>query len=144
MLIEWKTDLLKLDAVEYGPFSLSSKFLECNSEFSRLNSCIYGPASNNGQEEFWVELNELGDLTEGAWCIGGDFNEVLYSEDRNGRSSNVQRMKFHEWVTELAFLIYPLKIFRIHGPILEKTKRVANSNYFLSRTDGGTGSQQFH
>lgn len=53
MLIEWKTDLLKLDAVEYRPFSLSSKFLECNSEFSRLNSCIYGPASNNGKEEFW-------------------------------------------------------------------------------------------
>lgn len=95
-------------------------------------------------EEFWVELNELGDLTEGAWCIGGDFNEVLYSEDRNGRSSNVQRMKFHEWVTELAFLIYPLKIFCIHGPIPGKLQRVANSNYFLSRTDGGTGSQQCH
>lgn len=27
-----------------------------------------------GNEEFWTELNELGNLAEGAWCVGGDFN----------------------------------------------------------------------
>lgn len=30
-----------------------------------------------GKEEFWTELINLGNLVEGAWCVGGDFNEIL-------------------------------------------------------------------
>lgn len=45
-----------------------------------------------GKENFWVELNDLGNLSEGAWCIGGELNEVLYSEDQKGRRrSNAHR-----------------------------------------------------
>lgn len=79
MLIAWKTELFKLEAVEYGAFSLSAKLSECKLGIS----CIYGPASNIGKEELWLELNNLGNLPEGACCIGGDFNTVLYSKDRN-------------------------------------------------------------
>lgn len=78
VLIAWKSELFKLEAVEYGAFSLSANLLDCKMGTSWWISCIYGPASNIGKEEFWIELNDLGNLTKCKWCIGGDFNEVLY------------------------------------------------------------------
>lgn len=29
------------------------------------------------KRNFWIELNDLGNLDDGAWCVGGDFDEVL-------------------------------------------------------------------
>lgn len=70
---------------------------------------IYGPASNIGKEEFWIEFNDLGNFKEGAWCIGGDFNEVLYSADRNGkRGSNAQKRNFHDWISEFGLIDIPI------------------------------------
>lgn len=28
-------------------------------------------------EEFWLELSDLGNLSEAAWCMGSDFNEFF-------------------------------------------------------------------
>lgn len=45
---------------------------------------------------------------EGPWCSGGDFNEVLYLADRNGRrSSTIRTKKFLDWVTEFALIDNP-------------------------------------
>lgn len=71
---------------------------------------IYGPFYNRAKEEFWTELFDLGNLTDGVWCVGGDFNKVLYSEGRNGRrSSYIQMRNFHDWVTEFALIDIPIK-----------------------------------
>lgn len=68
-----------------------------------------------------MESDDLGNLIGGACCIGGDFNEVLYSEDRNGRKiSNVERVKSHEWVTEVGLIDIHSKYSGIHGPIYRK------------------------
>lgn len=108
MLIAWKSELFKLEAFECGAFSLSARLLDRKLGTSWCISCIYGPASNIGKEEYWIELNDLGNLTEGNWCIGGDFNEVLYSEDRKGRSSsNSQRRNFHEWLSDFGLIEVP-------------------------------------
>lgn len=43
-------------------------------------------------------LNDLGNFIEGAWCDGGDFNESLYSGDRNrGAFSSIPMANFHSW-----------------------------------------------
>lgn len=108
VLIAWKSELFKLEALECGAFSLSARLLDRKLGTSWCISCIYGPASNIGKEEYWIELNDLGNLTEGKWCIGGDFNEVLYSEDRKGRSSsNSQRRNFHEWLSDFGLIEVP-------------------------------------
>lgn len=108
MLIAWKTELFKLEAVEQGAFLLSAKLLDCNLRISWWISCIYSFASNTDKEEFWLKLSDLGNLTEGPWYIGGHFSKVLYSEDMNTRrSSNVQRRTFHEWVTKFGLIVIP-------------------------------------
>lgn len=32
--------------------------------------------------------NNLGNLVEGAWCVGGDFNQILYKTERNGSTTS--------------------------------------------------------
>lgn len=39
-------------------------------------SCIYGPPTNNGKKRILDEINDLGNLVDRSWCMGGDFNEV--------------------------------------------------------------------
>lgn len=54
-----------------------------------------------GTFEFWTELKDLGNLLEGGWCIGGDFNEVLFTSDRSGRRRPNPHMEtFKEWVSD--------------------------------------------
>lgn len=65
---------------------------------------------NIGKEEFWVELNDAGNLAEGAWFIGGDFNEVLDPMDRNGRSGPTsQKTNFNNSVYDFALFDIPLQ-----------------------------------
>lgn len=46
--------------------------------------------------EFWTELDDLGNLIEDPWCMGGDFNEI--SVDQNG-SSRINARTFHDWIS---------------------------------------------
>lgn len=105
MMIAWKSDRFKLEAVEHGSYLLWLNF-QTIVQISWWISCIYGPASNFMARGHWVELNDLSNLSEGAWCICGDFSEVLYSEDRSGNSqSYTHKMTIHDWISEFG-LIY--------------------------------------
>lgn len=103
----------KRTSLSFFPLNMDSspsvKVMDRSSGLIGWFSCIYGPSSNWGKDEIWTELFDHSNLTEGAWYVGGDFNEVLYSEDRNGRTSNVQIRKFHEWVAILALVDIPIK-----------------------------------
>lgn len=79
MLIAWKKELFDLISIEHGFYSLSVKLFDRISGLTGWYSCIYGPSYNRGKQEFWTELFDLGNLSDGIWCVGGDFNKVLYS-----------------------------------------------------------------
>lgn len=52
------------------------------------------------EKKFWIKLNDLGNLINGAWCVGRYFNEVLNRGDRNRLAgSTVQMSNFHSWVS---------------------------------------------
>lgn len=91
MLIAWRTDLYEVKAVEYGIYSVSVKLLNQGSWWLL---CIYSLSSNGGKEEFWIELNDLSNLVEGTWWIGGASTRSYTSEIKmiwihfsNGKSS---------------------------------------------------------
>lgn len=97
MLIAWKTDLIKLEATQFDNYFLSTIFLKSIVQGFRCGFLVFMVLPRTGEKRIFELKNDLGNLIEGGWCIGEDFNEVLYSEDRNGRrSSSVQRRKFHE------------------------------------------------
>lgn len=83
--IAWRTYLFKITAVEYGLFSLPKKFSDRKSGFVVVITHL---AMNTGKEECWTELNNLGNLVEGAWCVVGDFNQILYKTERNGSTTS--------------------------------------------------------
>lgn len=71
-MIYCRTDLFNVTAFEFRIFSLSPKLLDFQSDLSRWLSCVYGLSSNFNRENL-IELNDLGNLVDGAWCVGGDF-----------------------------------------------------------------------
>lgn len=64
----------ELQTYEYGSFSLSVK-LKTNKKATDgglLASTV--PHGIPGNLIFWLELNDLGNLIDGAWCLGGDIS----------------------------------------------------------------------
>lgn len=56
-----------------------------------------------------TELNDIGNLIDAPWCIGGDFNEILFSTDRNRTSARHHRSNsFHEWISDFSLIDLPL------------------------------------
>lgn len=77
-------------------FSLSVKLRNKQEGFQWWLSCIYGPSLHSNKHEFSIDLNDLENLTDGRWCAGGDFNEILYSSDRKDSTSlNAHADRFH-------------------------------------------------
>ncbi|XP_058774472.1 uncharacterized protein LOC131648760 [Vicia villosa] len=47
---------------------------------------IYAPCNSLGRKEMWLQLINLKRNVVGEeWCIGGDYNSVLYKEERIGK-----------------------------------------------------------
>lgn len=79
-------------------------------------------------------------LTEGAWCVGGDFNEVLYSEDKNGRRTSKPKLgnfmngsPFLPLLTSPSRISSTLNIISIHKPLCSKIDRFFASIQWLDR-----------
>lgn len=56
MLIARRNDLFAINTIEFRIYSLSIKLSNKDSEFSWWLSCIYGPSSNIGMENFELNL----------------------------------------------------------------------------------------
>lgn len=109
LLIAWRSDKFDDIQVEYGIFFLSVKLQDKQVKDQWWITCIYGPPLNMGKLEFWTELNDIGNLVLGPWCVGGDFNEILFPSDRKGQSRITRNSKcFHDWIAEFALIDLPL------------------------------------
>lgn len=109
LLIAWRSEKFDDIQVEYGTFSLLAKLQDKQVDNQWWITCIYGPPSNMGKLEFWMELNDIGNLIVGPWYIGGDFNEILFPSDRKGNSRTNKNLKcFHDWIAEFSLLDLPL------------------------------------
>ncbi|KAL5548196.1 hypothetical protein UlMin_003427 [Ulmus minor] len=77
------------DHVDLEPVSISRNLISCL-VFSNplaspwLLSTIYGPIRSREKRLFWNSIHSEMDRFNGGWLIMGDFNEVLYREDRHG------------------------------------------------------------
>ena len=71
---------------------------------------MYGPVENRLRESFWEELGSIKGLWEVPWCIGGDFNEIFYPNERSrgGKVSNSMR-RFSDILNDLDLRDLPLQ-----------------------------------
>lgn len=69
MLIGGKTDLFEVHQIEYGIFSLTLKFRNKKKGLQWWLSYIYGPFVYTNKNDLWIDLNDLGNLIDGRWCV---------------------------------------------------------------------------
>ena len=110
ILLLWdKRRLSMVDSV-VGSFSISCLFRMAEDEYHWVFSEVYGPIERRLRESFWEELGSISGLWEEPWCVGGDFNEILYPNERTreGKISNSMR-RFSDVLNDLGLRDLPLQ-----------------------------------
>jgi hypothetical protein len=67
-----------------GSFSVSCKFREVSSGFKWAFFGVYGPNRSVERRLLWEELSRISSWWGVPWCVGGDFNIVIYPSERLG------------------------------------------------------------
>ena len=93
-----------------GSFSISCLFKMVDDGFLWAFTGVYGPVEKYHKETFWEELGSIKGLWEEPWCVGGDFNAILYPGERatGGRIDNSMR-RFSEILNDLGLRDLPLQ-----------------------------------
>ena len=87
ILICWDKRTLEVLALEVGQFSVSCRFRNVEDGFVWMFTGVYGPFSREERECLWEELGAIRGIWEDPWCLGGDFNIILFQREmsRQGR-----------------------------------------------------------
>ena len=109
ILLLWDNSRISLVDSVVGRFSVSCLFRMAKDGFQWAFSRVYGPVEKRLRESFWEELGSIKGLWEDPWCVGGDFNEILYPNERfrGGRISNSMR-RFSDILNDLELRDLPL------------------------------------
>ena len=110
ILLLWDNSHISLVDYVVGSYSVTCLFRMTEDGFLWAFSGVYGPVENSFRESFWEELGSIKGLWDCPWCVGGDFNEVLYpiERSRGGRLSNSMR-RFSEILNDLELRDLPLQ-----------------------------------
>ena len=90
----WDNSCISLVDSVVGSFSVSCLFRMAEDGFQWAFSGVYGSIENRFRESFWEELGAVKGLWDGPWCVGGDFNEILFPNERSrggGLSNSMRR-----------------------------------------------------
>ncbi|KAJ8428965.1 hypothetical protein Cgig2_003296 [Carnegiea gigantea] len=71
------------------------KVIQLHSNISFYLSMIYGQNHEFQREQLWLDLKDISQSMEEAWCLMGDFNSVISKDDRIG-GNEVQDHKLRE------------------------------------------------
>ena len=110
ILLLWDNSCISLVDSGVGSFSVSCLFKMTEDGFLWTFTGVYGPVENNLRESFWEKLGSIKGLWDCPWCVGGDFNEVLFPNERSrgGRLSNSMR-RFSDILNDLDLRDLPLQ-----------------------------------
>ena len=109
VLLLWDNSRISLVDSMVGSFSISCLFRMVENGFQWAFSGVYGPVENRLREFFWEELGSIKGLWDYPWCVGGNFNEILYLNERSrgGRFSNSMK-RFSDILNDLELRDLPL------------------------------------
>ena len=110
ILLLWDNSRISLVDSVVGSFSVSYLFRMAEDVFQWAFSGVYDLVENRFRESYWEELGSVKGLWDGPWCVGGDFNEILYPNERSrgGRLSNSMR-RFSDILNDLDLRNLPLQ-----------------------------------
>lgn len=110
VLLIWNSELVEVEFSWVDYFSVIVLAAFAGDSQKWLVTGVYGP-SVGGQlfEDFINELDEIRGRKELLWCIGGDFNEVLFINERNKATRRTRGMdSFGDFVDRNELIDVPL------------------------------------
>ena len=110
VLICWDKRSLEILDWEEGQFSISCRFRNVGDGGIWVFTGVYGPFSREEMECLWEEIGAIRGLWEEPWCLGGDFNTILYHSERsiNGRITSAMR-RFAQIIDDLGLVDFSLQ-----------------------------------
>jgi len=70
---------------------------------------VYGPQARLDKSRFWEGVQRTRDRWLGPLCLGGDFNEILYPQERSSGLCPMNAMfEFHNFINYSALVDLPL------------------------------------
>ncbi|XP_058725892.1 uncharacterized protein LOC131597200 [Vicia villosa] len=110
-VILWRKNSLNLIQSFKGVGFLGLK-VKCKSSGVSINLVnIYAPCTSLGRRKMWLQLSDLKRNAVGEeWCIGGDYNSVLFKEERLGKHGGHQGKDseaFHRFVEKMELIDLP-------------------------------------
>ncbi|KAL4179146.1 hypothetical protein AMTRI_Chr13g85860 [Amborella trichopoda] len=91
--VVWDPSDLSLNSHFIGEFSITLLLSNISDGVPWKLSAIYGPDSLTIRHRLWSELDYIASLPHAIWCVGGDFNIVRWSYDRNSSSLVSREMR---------------------------------------------------
>ena len=82
ILVLWNKNSFRLISSFCGEFSITFFLQMGNGSTTWALTGVYGPPVRVDKLRMWDELRRIRDGWYGPWCIGGDFNEILHSQER--------------------------------------------------------------
>ena len=110
ILVMWNTNTFQLISSSCGEFSITCILQMRDDNFSWTFTGIYGPQARGDKLQMLDELRRVRDGWGGPWCLGGDFNEILYVNERNtGVCPSSAMAEFREFINQRALVDLPLR-----------------------------------
>ena len=78
--------------------------------FTWVFTSVNGPQTRVDKLRMLEELGRVRDSWPGPWCVGGDFNEILYPYERSsGVCPSNAMAEFRNFINQRALMDLPLK-----------------------------------
>ncbi|XP_045810866.1 uncharacterized protein LOC123905300 [Trifolium pratense] len=109
---------------------------------------IYSPCSMAGKRKLWKDLIDFkSNHDTGEWCLGGDFNAIMSSDERRGSGSNVrksERAEFSSFLEAMEVIYVPVlgkkfTWFSFDNSAMSRLDRFLLSDGFIQK--GGISNQ---
>jgi hypothetical protein len=81
ILLMWDRRVVTMVDVCLGNFVAASSFRNVDDGLKWAFAGMYGPNGDIHRRHLWEELAGLMCLWDVPWCIGGDFNVILYQSE---------------------------------------------------------------
>jgi len=109
----------------YSRYHIDMDILEEEGKAWRFTG-VYGEPHAEHKERTWQTLRSLISVPAVPWLMAGDFNEVLFSLEKEGgtQKANAVWMLFGRSLRRVAYRIWGLRGIALHGAITNIQRRV--------------------
>lgn len=132
----WSSRAFACSEVIVRRFSITVHLAHFKSGANFFVTNVYGPATWEGKDDFFLELMQLQECCKGKWVICGDFNSTRRQEEWRGKCWSYRAMTmFNDLINALALIDLPMNKQSYTWSNMQRTPTLARLDRFLVSTD---------